>query len=81
VARQLRAHQRLTCRGVKVEGTRAVGGVCLARWEMARLTEEVEHRWGGGERPARRRSNGRGRSNGGWRSSVLPCGSVSGRKR
>jgi hypothetical protein len=45
--------------------TRAVGGVHQARWEMARLTEEVGRRWGGGERPAWRRSDDGGRSDGG----------------
>jgi hypothetical protein len=81
VARRPRAHRRLACRGVEGDGTRAVGGVRRARWEMARLTKEVGRRWGGGGRLARRCSDGGGRSNGGWRCSTLHCGSVSGRKR
>jgi hypothetical protein len=65
VARRPRACQRLACRGGEGEGTRVVGGVHRARWEMARLTEEVGRWWGGGERPARRRSDGGGRLDGG----------------
>jgi hypothetical protein len=79
VARRPRAHRQFACH--EGEGTRAVGGVRQARWEMAWLIEEVRCRWGGGERPARRRSDDGGRSDGDWRCSVLPCGSTSGRKR
>jgi hypothetical protein len=76
VERRLRSHRRLACHGVEGEGMRVVGGVHRARREMAQLTEEVGRRWGGGERPARRRSE-----DGSWRCSALPYGSVSGRKR
>jgi hypothetical protein len=67
--------------GSLAAGSRAMGGVHRARWETARLTEEVGRRWGGGERPARRCSNGGGRLDGSWRSSALPYDSASGRKR
>jgi hypothetical protein len=66
MARRPWAHRRLACRGVEVEGTRAVGGVRRARWEKARLTEGGGHQWGGGERLTRRCSNDGGRSDGGW---------------
>jgi hypothetical protein len=74
VAHRPRARRRLTCH-------KGSGRVHRARWEMAWLTEEVGHRWGGGERPAWRRSDGGGRSDDGWRCSTLPCGSMRGRKR
>jgi hypothetical protein len=45
----------LTCCGVEGEGTRAVGGVRRAKWEVAQLTEEVRRWWGGGEQSARLR--------------------------
>jgi hypothetical protein len=80
-AHRPRACWRLTCRVVEGKGTRVVGGVRRARWEMAWLTEEVGCRWGGGERPAQQRSDGGGRSDGGWRCSALPYGSKSGGRR
>jgi hypothetical protein len=65
VAHRSRARRRLACRGVEGEGTRVVGGVRRARWELARLTKEVGRRLGGGERLARRCFDGGGRSDDG----------------
>jgi hypothetical protein len=61
VLRVARAHRRLPCGVVGGMGTRTVREVRRARRMVARLTEEVGRRWGGGERSARCHSDG-----GGW---------------
>jgi hypothetical protein len=56
-----------------------VGGAHRAKWELARLTEEVGRWWGGGEQPARWRSDDEGRLSRAGKTSALTCRLVRGR--
>jgi hypothetical protein len=83
---------RHTCPGRRVNrgltgGSLAMGSRARAggRWEgcagQGGKWRDSPRRSGIGERLTRRRCDDGGRSDGGWRCSVLPCGSASGRKR
>jgi hypothetical protein len=76
-----RRRPQLMCCGVEGEGTKAVGGVCQARGEVALLTEEVGRQWGGGEQPTQQRSDGRGRLSRAGKTPVSTCRLVRGRGR
>jgi hypothetical protein len=58
-----------------------MGRMRQARWDVARLTEEVGRRWGGVEQLARRRSNGGGRLSREGKTPALTCRPVRGRGR
>jgi hypothetical protein len=81
LARSPAAQWRLASGKVLGSSTTAKRLMRPARWEVARLTEEVGRLWGGREQPARRRSNGGGRLSRAGKTPASTCRPVRGRGR